>query len=90
MIPMKRGPTGSKAEKRDVKSGYAPVNGLRMYYEVRGTGRPLVLLHGGAGAAEMFAGVMPLFSKGRRVVAAELQAHGHTADIDRPLPTTDP
>lgn len=61
------------------------MNGLKVYYEVRGTGKPLVLLHGGAGAAEMFDGIMPVLSKGRRVVAAELQAHGHTADIDRPL-----
>jgi pimeloyl-ACP methyl ester carboxylesterase len=70
---------------RRVSGRYAKVNGLKIYYETRGRGKPLVLLHGGAGAAEMFDAIMPVLGKGRRVVAAELQAHGHTADIDRPL-----
>jgi len=61
------------------------VNGLEMYYEIHGVGQPLVLLHGGAGAAEMFSQIIPALSEDRQVVAAELQAHGHTADIDRPL-----
>ncbi len=66
---------------------YATVNGLKMYYEVRGEGkkRPLVLLHGGAGVIEMFGPLLDSLPKGRKVVGAELQAHGHTADIDRPL-----
>jgi pimeloyl-ACP methyl ester carboxylesterase len=74
-----------KGKNRGERGRYAAVNGLSMYYEVHGTGKPLVLLHGGAGAAEMFDGIMPLLSEGRQVIAAELQAHGHTADIDRPL-----
>ncbi|MDV3243836.1 MAG: alpha/beta hydrolase [Nitrososphaerales archaeon] len=61
------------------------MNGLQMYYEIHGTGQPLFLLHGGAGVAEMFGEVLSLLSKDRQVVAAELQAHGRTADIDRPL-----
>jgi pimeloyl-ACP methyl ester carboxylesterase len=65
--------------------GYASVNGLEMYYEVHGTGRPLILLHGGVGAIEMFGEVLPLLAEGRRVIAVDLQAHGRTADIDRPL-----
>lgn len=65
--------------------GYAPVNGLEMYYEAHGKGKPLVLLHGGAGVIEMFGPVLDSISKGRMVVGAELQAHGHTADVDRPL-----
>ena len=65
--------------------GYAPVNGLEMYYEVHGSGRPLIILHGGAGAIEMYGDVLRLLSQGRQVVAAELQAHARTADIDRPL-----
>jgi len=65
--------------------GYAPVNGLKMYYEIHGSGQPLVLLHGGAGATEMFSEVLRPLSEGRQVVAADLQAHGRTADIDRPL-----
>lgn len=65
--------------------GYARVNGLKMYYEVHGVGRPLILLHGGFGSTEMFADVLPALSEGRRVIAADLQAHGRTADVDRPL-----
>jgi pimeloyl-ACP methyl ester carboxylesterase len=56
-----------------------------MYYEVRGIGQPLVLLHGGAGSIEMFGQILPALSEGRQVIAADLQAHGRTADIDRPL-----
>jgi pimeloyl-ACP methyl ester carboxylesterase len=67
------------------KSGYAPVNGLKMYYEAYGSGQPLILLHGGLGAIEMFSGILPALSKGRQVIAVDLQAHGRTADIDRPL-----
>jgi pimeloyl-ACP methyl ester carboxylesterase len=66
-------------------SGYAPVNGLKMYYEIHGAGEPLILLHGGLGSGEMFGGILPLLSHGRRVIAVDLQAHGRTADIDRPL-----
>ncbi len=65
---------------------YADVNGLKMYYEIHGTGKPLVLLHGGFGATEMFNEVLlPSLSENRQVIAADLQAHGRTADIDRPL-----
>ena len=64
---------------------YVSVNGLEMYYEIHGTGRPLILLHGGVGAIEMFGEVLPLLAEGRRVIAVDLQAHGRTADIDRPL-----
>ena len=56
-----------------------------MYYEIHGAGRPLILLHGGVGAIEVFGEVLPLLAEGRRVIAVDLQAHGRTADIDRPL-----
>jgi pimeloyl-ACP methyl ester carboxylesterase len=69
-----------------VTTGYAPVNGLRMYYEVRGTGRPLVLLHGGLMTIEeSFGPLLPVLAAERQVIAAELQGHGRTADIDRDL-----
>jgi pimeloyl-ACP methyl ester carboxylesterase len=68
-----------------VKTGYAPVNGLKLYYEIHGTGEPLILLHGGVGATEMFNPILPLLSNTRRVIAVDLQAHDRTADIDRPL-----
>ena len=68
-----------------LKTGYAPVNGLNLYYEIHGTGEPLILLHGGLAATEMFGEVMPALSNDRQVIAVDLQAHGRTADIDRPL-----
>ncbi len=64
---------------------YAPVNGLDLYCEVHGTGRPLILLHGGVGAIEMFGEVLTLLAQDRQVIAVDLQAHGRTADVDRPL-----
>jgi len=70
-----------------VPSGrYATVNGLRMYYEAEGKGRPLVLLHGAFSNIEAdFGKLRPRLAKMRRVIAVELQGHGRTADIDRPL-----
>jgi pimeloyl-ACP methyl ester carboxylesterase len=66
--------------------GYASVNGLKMYYEIHGKGRPLVLLHGALSAiGTSFGKLLPSLSRARQVVAVEQQAHGHTADIDRPL-----
>ena len=67
------------------KGSYAQVNGLNLYYEVHGEGEPLVLLHGGIGAIEMFGPVLPLFAESRQVIGVDLQAHGRTADIDRPM-----
>ncbi len=64
---------------------YASVNGLKMYYEIHGTGQPLVLLHGGLGGIVEFSQILPVLAKTRQVIAVELQGHGHTADIDRPL-----
>jgi pimeloyl-ACP methyl ester carboxylesterase len=64
---------------------YATVNGILLYYEERGTGRPLILLHGGLGAIEMFGPNLPALAAGRRVIAVDLQGHGRTADIDRPI-----
>ena len=67
------------------RTGYVPINGLELYYEISGAGDPLILLHGGFGATEMFAPVLPALTADRRVIAVDLQGHGRTADIDRPL-----
>ena len=64
---------------------YADVNGINLYYEVRGTGRPMVLLHGGLGSGEMFGRALDMFAERHQVIAVDLQGHGRTADIDRPL-----
>jgi pimeloyl-ACP methyl ester carboxylesterase len=67
------------------ESAYARVNGLNMYYEVHGAGEPLLLLHGGLGHSAMFGELLPRLAEHRKVIAVDLQAHGRTADIDRPL-----
>jgi pimeloyl-ACP methyl ester carboxylesterase len=64
---------------------YADVNGINLYYETHGLGRPLILLHGGLGSGEMFGPILPALSTGHQVIAVDLQGHGRTADIDRPL-----
>jgi pimeloyl-ACP methyl ester carboxylesterase len=67
-------------------TGYAPVDGLRMYHEVHGTGQPLVMLHGAFSAiGTSFAQLIPGLAERRQVIGTDLQAHGRTADIDRPL-----
>lgn len=68
------------------KTGYAPVNGLKMYYEIHGSGKPLVLLHGAFNTINLaFGQLIPALSKDHQVIAVELQGHGRTADIDRPF-----
>src|SRR6184192_3040396 len=71
----------------DVKgtSQYAEVIGLKLYYETHGAGRPLLLLHGGLGSGEMFAPILPQLAERHQVIAPDLQGHGRTADIDRPI-----
>lgn len=67
-------------------NGYANVNGLYMYYEVYGEGKPLVLIHGGGSTIETnFSLIIPLLSKNRKVIAVELQAHGRTNDRNADL-----
>ena len=67
------------------KTGYVRLDGLQLYYEVHGNGEPLVLLHGGLGSTEMFGELLPALARTRKVIAADLQGHGRTADIDRPI-----
>jgi pimeloyl-ACP methyl ester carboxylesterase len=64
---------------------YASINGLELYFETHGTGDPLILLHGGLGSTGMLADQLPQLAAHRQVIAVDLQAHGRTADIDRPL-----
>jgi pimeloyl-ACP methyl ester carboxylesterase len=75
-------PTAASAE---MKTGYASVGGLEMYYEIHGAGRPLVLLHGALMTIEGFGKLLPPLAQTRQVIAIEQQAHGRTADIDRPF-----
>src|SRR5215218_11344481 len=64
---------------------YAEVNGINLYYETHGSGRPLILLHGGLGSGEMFGPTLPALAAKHRVIVVDLQGHGRTADIDRPI-----
>jgi len=67
-------------------AGYAPVNGVEMYWESRGSGgTPLVVVHGGFGLTSMFGTLLDQLAGQRQVIAIELQGHGHTRDIDRPF-----
>lgn len=67
------------------QTGYAPVNGLNLYYEIHGSGAPLILLHGGFGSTGMFGDLLPALAAHRQVIAVDLQGHGRTGDYDRPL-----
>ena len=64
---------------------YAEVNGINLYYETQGAGQPLILLHGGLMSGETFGPVLPLLAERHQVFAVDLQGHGRTADIDRPI-----
>ena len=64
---------------------YAEVNGINLYFETHGSGRPLILLHGGLGSGEMFGPILPALAARHQVIAPDLQGHGRTADIDRPI-----
>jgi pimeloyl-ACP methyl ester carboxylesterase len=74
-----------------LETGYAPVNGLQMYYEVHGSGgTPLLLLHGGLFNIDLqFGELLPSLAAGRQVIATDFQGHGRTNDIDRPLTSAD-
>jgi pimeloyl-ACP methyl ester carboxylesterase len=67
------------------KSGHAAVNGLSLYYEIHGSGDPLILLHGGFGSVETWGASIEALAKTRQVIGVDLQGHGRTADIDRPM-----
>lgn len=67
-----------------VETGYADVNGLKMYYEVYGKGKPLILLHGSFMTIPLnWAHFIPLLAKDRKIIVSEMQGHGRTRDIAR-------
>jgi pimeloyl-ACP methyl ester carboxylesterase len=79
-------PEGARTVDTGPRTGYAPVNGLDMYYEIHGAGGvPLVLLHGAFMTIETFGPLLPALAETRQVIVPEMQAHGRTADVDRPL-----
>ncbi len=71
----------SATQETSVKGEYVELGGLKMYYETRGAGRPLLTLHG----SFMSGTVYPMLAEGRQVIAVDMQGHGRTADIDRPF-----
>ena len=75
----------NKTSQASAAGGYASVNGLNMYYEIHGSGEPLVILHGGMSTIGAFYRILPALAKSRQIIAVEQQGHGHTADIDRPF-----
>src|ERR687885_1204665 len=76
---------GDEMNDTSTRGNYAEVNGLNMYYEIHGTGQPLVLLHGAYMTIDAMGEVVPELAGTRQVIAVELQGHGRTADVDRPL-----
>ena len=66
------------------KNGYSEVNGIKMYYEIYGEGKPLVLIHGGGSTIQTsFGRVIPMLARHRKIIAVELQAHGRTSDREK-------
>jgi pimeloyl-ACP methyl ester carboxylesterase len=72
-----------------IKSGHVAVNGIDYYYEIHGSGEPLLLLHGGLGSIGMFEPGLPEFAKTRQVIAVDLHGHGRTSLGDRPISLVD-
>ena len=78
----------ARAEEK-AKTGYVQNNGVNYYYEIKGEGEPLLLLHGGLGSVDMFAPIMPALTEHRQVIAVDLQGHGRTALGERDISLTD-
>jgi pimeloyl-ACP methyl ester carboxylesterase len=83
--PAAASPAGGNVEMKAVRSGYAEVNGIKLYHEVYGSGEPLVLIHGGLTTIGEMTEWIPPLAKTRQVIAVEMQGHGRTADTDRPM-----
>lgn len=75
----------TETQNKKFESGYAPVNGLELYYEIHGEGKPLVLIHGGGSTVQTtFGNILPMLTEKYKLIGVELQAHGHTKDRDIP------
>jgi pimeloyl-ACP methyl ester carboxylesterase len=77
--------TTTELSSQTVAGQYADVNGINLYYQVHGSGRPMIMLHGGLFSSEMFGPTIPALAANHQVIAVDLQGHGRTADIDRPI-----
>lgn len=84
-MPQATTETSSRAPLTPVSSGYADVEGIKLYHEVYGRGEPLVLLHGGLMTIGEMSTLLESLAKTHKVIALELQGHGRTADTDRPM-----
>lgn len=73
----------------DVQSGYVAANGLNYYYQIRGEGEPLLLLHGGLGQIEMFGPILPVLAEKRCLIGVDLHGHGRTELGERPISLVD-
>lgn len=85
MSPSANDPSDTPATGPERKGQYATVNGLKMYYEIHGEGEPLLLLHGGYHVIEALEPLLSTLARSRKVIAVELEGHGRTTDLDRPL-----
>jgi len=64
---------------------YASINGIHLYYEIHGTGKPLIMLHGGFGTFDMFTALSPALAQNHQIIGVDLYGHGRTALTDRPI-----
>jgi pimeloyl-ACP methyl ester carboxylesterase len=73
------------SDTNDAAGKYASINGIELYYEIHGTGKPLIMLHGGFGTFDMFAALSPALAEGHQVIGVDLYGHGRTALTERPI-----
>jgi pimeloyl-ACP methyl ester carboxylesterase len=89
LVNAQEGNAAVQATSTATKKGHVEANGVSYYYEIRGKGEPLLLLHGGLGSIDMFGPVLPILAEGREVIGVDLYGHGRTALTDRPVSLID-